>query len=101
MAKRSNVPEGTKTEDYFRRFLDDVYPAEPAIKVYRIQPNGKQICVYSLPVFDNPSKPGGIEFPHADDVLSEIRHNCGAGKYLLRTVYGNGRVGPSRVVHIG
>jgi len=100
MRRRSAAASKTRTEeDYFRQFLDGVWPTEPAIKIYRIGSNGKQVCVDSL--FVEMVKPGVLRIEGADNVLNHIRGQFGPGKYLLRTVYSNGRFGPSRVVHIG
>lgn len=90
----------TKTEDhYFRQFLDDLAPTEPLVKIYRIEPNGKQVCLDYL--FLETMKSGVLKLPGTSQVLRNIRDQFGPGKYLLRTVYSNGRFGPSRVVHIG
>jgi len=99
MRRRRNASKATTEEDYFRQFLDNVWPTEPVIRIYRIESNGKQVCLDSL--FVEMVKPGVLRIPGADHVLDNIRGQFGPGKYLLRTVYSNGRFGPSRVVHIG
>jgi hypothetical protein len=71
------------------------------MKIYKIEANGKQVCVDCLFSEQYDSKTGAFKFPNANNVLEGIRDKFGAGKYLLRTVYSNGRFGPSRIVHIG
>ena len=99
MRRRSAESKTRTEEDYFRQFLDGVWPTEPVVKIYRIGSNGKQVCLDSLSV--EMVKPGVLRIVGADNVLNHIRVQFGPGKYLLRTVYSNGRFGPSRVVHIG
>jgi hypothetical protein len=86
-------------EKYFRRFLEDLAPSDPVIKIYRIERNGKQVCLDC--VFAEITKQGVLRFPQSTNILHSIRVKFGPGRYLLRTVYSNGRFGPSRVVHIG
>jgi hypothetical protein len=71
------------------------------VKIYEIERNGKQVCVDSLFLEQYNPKLGALKFPNADYVLASVREKFGPGKYLLRTVYSNGRFGPSRTVHIG
>ena len=98
--RRRRAASKTKTEeDYFRQFLDDVWPTEPVVKLYRIGSNRKQVCLASLSV--EMAKPGVLRIVGVDNVLNHIRVEFGPGEYLLRTMYSDGRFGPSRVVHIG
>lgn len=89
-------------ENYFRRYLDEICgPTDPIMKIYKIERNGKQVCVDCLFLERYDSKTGVFKFPNPSNVLESIRGKFGPGKYLLRTVYSNGKFGPSRVVQIG
>jgi hypothetical protein len=89
-------------ESYFRDYLEQIVgPTEPRIKIYKILPNGKQVCVHCIFVEEYSSSKGVYRFPPADRLPEIIRDQFGPGRYLLRTVYSNGRFGPSRVMHIG
>jgi hypothetical protein len=68
------------------------------MKIYKIERTGEQVCVDCLFSEQYDSKMGALKFPNANKVLKAIRDKFGPGKYLLRTVYSNGRFGPSRIV---
>jgi hypothetical protein len=104
MRRKRNTSKPKATEEhYFRRYLDEIVgPSEPTVKIYRIEPNGKQVCVDCLFVEQVVDFSKGLfKFSRPDDVLENIRHQFGPGRYLLRTVYSNGRFGPSRRVDLG
>src|SRR5690242_20701432 len=103
MQRKANPSRPKTTEDeYLRRYLDEIVgPAEPKLKIYRIKPNGKQVCVNCLFVEEYDLSRGVLKFARPACVVENIRAQFGPGKYLLRTVYSNGRFGPSRVLDIG
>jgi hypothetical protein len=101
--RRKPLSDTPSTEEkYFRGYLDEICgPTDPVVKIYKIERNGKQVCVDCLFIEQYNTQLGAFQFPNPNYVLDGIRDKFGPGRYLLRTVYSNGRFGPSRIVHIG
>lgn len=79
--------------DRLRGLLDaKLGPRDSSIKIYLLEPDGKQRLMGSdtLDLLENDF---GLE--------ETIRDRFGSGKFLVRTVLPNGTFGPSRVVAIG
>jgi hypothetical protein len=85
MRKRNRDP---KEERRLKVFIDKLGPPrEPTVKIYRIEPDGKQ------------TRLGVMELEWFDE--ETLRKQFGAGTFLVRTVRSNGTYGPSRVLRIG
>jgi len=83
---RKLLPQITAEDARLNSFVDQIFPREPTLKVYRIDPDGKQTFLYAT----------DLEFFSLD----ELRDHHDGGKFLLRTVRSNGTYGPSRVVYV-
>jgi hypothetical protein len=85
---KAQSPGKRRPEDaQLSEFMENIWPKDPILKIYRVGPNGKQTLLGSA-VLDSFS-------------LDHVRHRFGSGTFLLRTVRSNGTYGPSRVVHLG
>ena len=76
----------TREEARLSAFVDDIAPRLPTVKVYRLEPGGKQKFLFATV----------IEFFS----LEILREEYDGGKFLVRTVHSNGTYGPSRVVDV-
>jgi len=68
--KRNTSKPEAPEEHYFRRYLDEVLgPSEPTLKIYRIEANGKQVCVDCIFVEEIDFSKGVFKFPRPDGIL--------------------------------
>ena len=88
MLRRNHQKTKAKSEDeQLNKFLDDLWPREPRIRIYRIDEHTKKQTPLGSAHID------GFE-------LEQLRERFGGGCFLLRTIRSNGSWGPSRVVHV-
>jgi hypothetical protein len=90
MPQRNRNQRINHTEDEDQRlqqFIETIGPPrEPTVRIYRIEPDGKQ------------TRLGSMALDGCDE--EAVRAQFGAGAFLLRTVRSNGTYGPSTVLRI-
>lgn len=70
-----------------QQFIETIGPPrEPTVRIYRIEPDGKQ------------TRLGSMSLDGCDE--EAVRAEFGGGTFLLRTVRSNGTYGPSTVLRI-
>jgi len=76
----------TFEEAKLNEFMENIAPRLPTLKIYRLEPDGKQKLLTTT----------FLEFFSYE----ELREQFGGGRFLVRSVRSNGTYGPSRVVDV-
>jgi hypothetical protein len=85
--KKSARTSENNEEEKLEQFVDNIWPREPTLRIYRVDEKTKKQTLLGSADLDT------FE-------LDLLRERYGAGCFLLRTVRSNGTWGPSRMVWI-